>query len=1085
MCSNTNSSERIKALTVAQVALAILCLMITGNGLAVHGQTVSGTIVGTVSDEKGASLPNAAVTVINIQTNQSRNTITDVEGNYTFSNLSLGQYEISVESQGFKKGLRSNIKLSVDQTLRIDFNLMVGDITEVLMVRGEAPQVRSETSELGEVINREQVNDLPLNGRNFVQLVTLTTGTATGVPGQTLKGNSTIGFRSDTAVTSQSGRAAENNFLLDGVDNNEADLGSIVIIPIVDGIQEFKVLSNAFSAEYGRTNGVIISVQTRSGTNQWHGSLFEFFRNSALDAKNFFDFPDRKIPLLIQNQFGGTLSLPIIKARTFFFGDYQGTRLRQAQTFLTTVPTQALREGDFSGTGLTIRDPLTGLPFIGNIIPASAIDPAAAALVKTYPLPNRPSSVNNFINNPILTRRDDQFDSRLDHRFTARSNFFIRYSFNDTTRYLPSQLSATTAPAGGDSATITGAGNASLRTQGIAVNHTFILSPNLINETVLGVTRFALTNTPEGFGENLADEFGIPGINISETSSGLTRIIITGFAGLGPSAFLPNFSTQNMFQLQNNLSWSRGAHTLRLGGDFRRRQRSGYSTFFQQGQFVFNPTFTGHSLASFLTGYPTTTVRTILDAPFDRRSWELAAYVQDDINVNRRLKLNLGIRYEVWSPVVEAHDRQANFDTTTGRMILAGEVQPPGRGLRRFDLNNFGPRFGFAYDLFGSARTILRAGFGITFLEDGGQVVQLNLADNYPFSFTQAISTFGRPLNRLSQGLLPPAITNPLVPSGNIKYIDPNFQAAYTQMWHFDIQQQLTENLLLDVAYAGSQAVRLRTSKNINQPMIGTGPANSRRPFFRLNPALGDVIGTFSDGQANYHSLQVKLNKRFSGGLAFFTSYTFSKTITNHEGIAANSCDTTFGANPADQRSDRSVACIDIPHRFVFSYNYELPFGKRLKGIGGVFGRGWQINGIALLRSGSPFTPQLAVTSPVNGATVRPDLLCSGALTKSERTVQRYFDVGCFRIPDNSKVYGNAGRNLLRGPGQVNFDFSVFKKFELSEAVTLQFRMEIFNLFNTPQLGMPVRFIDTPEAGSIQNTVNTSRQIQFALKLYF
>jgi len=1071
---------------VSRLSALLWLLLLTG--FIGYGQAVTGTIVGTVTDQNNAVLPGANVTMTNMQTNQVRNVVTDGSGNYIVLNLPIGRYQVSVELSGFKREVHKDVKLDADQKLRIDFALTAGVITEVVEVQSES-LVRSETSELGEVIGEKQVEQLPINGRNFVQLVTLTTGSGTGIPGQSLHGNSPTAFRSDTAVHVNSGRADQNNFLLDGVDNNEADVNTIVVIPIIDGIQEFKVLTNNFSAEYGRSNSAIISVQTKSGTNQLHGTLYEFHRNSALDAKNFFDLPNKKIPLFIQNQFGGSAGGPIIKDRTFIFGDYQGTRIRQAQTFVTTVPTLAMRNGDFRGLGVTIRDPLTNLPFPNNIVPPGAMDPAAAALIKTYPLPNVGGTFNNFINNPILKRRDDQFDIRVDHSLSSKSSFFVRYSFNETTRFQPSLLSDTTAPAGGEEFTgilgrLSGAGNASLRAQGVSINHTYTVSQTLLNETRFGFTRFALENLPEGFGQNLAEQFGIPGINISPLTSGLPRIQIAGFAGQGPAAFLPDFTAQNMFQVLDNVTWIKGRHTFKTGMDFRRRQRNNYEAFNQQGVFLFTGALTGFPLSDFLTGFPTTTLRTLVQA-FGKRSWEMAAYVQDDINATRRLKLNLGVRYEIWSPIKEVHNRQANFDLQTAKMILASEDGPLGEGLRHFDKNNFAPRVGFAYDVFGNTRTILRGGFGISFLEDGGQVVPLNLAPNYPFGITQFIGAFGRPANRLSQGLSVPVIPapDPLNPVGNVTFVDPNYKASYTQMWTLNIQHQLPSNMLVDIAYAGSQSVKQRAQRPLNQPIPGPGPAQLRRPYFRLQPGLGDVTGTFSDGQANYHSLQVKLNRRLSGGLTFLTSYTWSKTISNVEG-ALNVCSGGPG-NINDRRGDRSLSCQDMPHRFVFSYNYELPFGKNLRGLPRLLAYGWQINGITLLRSGTPFGLLTSIQNPLIGVAPRPDRICDGSLPRDRRTLQRFFDTSCFRAPDPIRIYGTSPRTVLRGPGQVNFDFSVLKSFELREQVRLQFRTEIFNLFNTPQFALPVRTIDQPDAGTIKETINTSRQIQFALKLYF
>ncbi|MCI0622095.1 MAG: TonB-dependent receptor [Acidobacteria bacterium] len=397
--------------TIVVVAWAVALLP------AIHSQVVTGTMLGTVTDSSGAVVAGAKVEVRNIDTNQVRSLATNSAGTYVAANLPIGNYEVAVEQPGFSRQVRTRIRLDVDQRVRMDIQLVVGERTEVVEVQAGAPLIKTETSEEGQVVGRIQVEELPLNGRNFVQLVTLTTGVGFGVPGQSLHGNSPSAFRSDTAVSINAGRADQNNFLLDGVDNNEADVNTIVIIPIVDGIQEFKVITGNFSAEYGRAAGAVISVQTKSGTNEFHGSLFEFHRNAAVDAKNYFDDPNRDIPKFIQNQFGGAIGGPIVRSRTFFFADYQGARIRKGETLVGTVPTALMRTGNFSEvTSIPVlRNPFGGI-FFGKIIPPGAQDPVAQSLMQLYPEPNQPGIVNNFINNPVTSRRDEQFDVRRDRK---------------------------------------------------------------------------------------------------------------------------------------------------------------------------------------------------------------------------------------------------------------------------------------------------------------------------------------------------------------------------------------------------------------------------------------------------------------------------------------------------------------------------------------------------------------------------------------------------------------------------------------------------------------------------------------------
>ncbi len=1082
----------------------------------VLAQAVSGTILGSVKDSSGAAIPDAPVTITSSDTGLLRAVTTDSMGEYVAPSLPPGTYTVSAEVKGFKKVSVSGVQLSVDQKARVDLVLEVGIITESVKVSASAPVVQLDSSELGATVDEVQIQQLPLNGRDFVQLTRLIPGVLRGIPGSNIDGAGSLAWRASASFSANGMRTRDNNFLLDGVDNNETWLNSVVVFPNVDALQEFKVQTSTYSAEFGRSSGGVVNLQMKSGTNHFHGNLFEFLRNDKLDANDLFNNKfGRKKPPFRQNQFGGTLGGRIIRDRTFFFTDYQGWRIRQGRTSLSTVPTDLMRQGDFSELNRVIYDPVKRTPFSQNRIPSDRLDPAARNIVdRLYPRANVAGQraatgqvINNFLLNPVLTRQDDQFDGRIDHRISQNDQVFGRYSFERTERFLPATLPH------GDAGVTFGAGNGLIRAQSLALNHTHTFNPNWLNEFRFGFSRFAVKVTSIDAGTNLAQSVGIPGVNISDIATAMAQITFTptDIRNLGANSNQPLLTFLDTFQWYDNVTHSRGRHTLKTGFSYTRRRRNVLNVDNVVGQFNFQAPITsncggissgctidrntGFSFATFLLGFPTQINRQLMQGVFGERRPEYGAYVQDDIRVSKRLTVNVGLRYDVFVPYVEQHDRQSNFDTISGKFVPASpgaklaDGRVIGRKLQFTPTHDFGPRLGFAYNLFGNGHTVLRGGFGI-FWNNPLTGTSSSKAINPPFLLSQSLTTTLVPTLRLRDGLpAPPAPDVNRPPAGATRSIfDVDFADGYAQEWNLNLQQQFARDFMLEVGYVGSKGTHLVMKQDINQapPTVGVTNQDLNRPYIKISPLLRSLSQVQSRGYSTHHSLQVKFTKRFSRDLMFLNSYTFGKTID----IASDTESATL--NAYNFNMDRAVSSFDVPHTFSSGWTYALPYGKGKRfGTGASamtekFIGGWEIDGILLARSGLPFTVTQQQNLLSTGTANRPNRLAGGTLANP--TPDRWFDVAAFQpTSDNTGTHGNSGRNILRAPGQFQVDFSVVKNTRFRERFEHQMRFEFFNALNHPQFAAPGATIGTASAGVISSLLfNTPmRQIQIAMKLNF
>jgi hypothetical protein len=1075
------------------------------------GQSVSGTILGTVSDASGSVIPDAKVTVVNEGTGLTRAVQTDSNGEYTVPSLPTGRYSIMTEMAGFKALALSNIELGVDQRARINLKLEVGAMTESVNVEASSPLLQTSSSELGTTVTTAQIEALPLNGRNFVNLTRTLPGVLRGIPGANIDGAGSLAWRASASFSANGQRTRDNNFMLDGVDNNETWLQTVVIFPSVDALDEFKLQTSTYSAEFGRSLGGVVNLQIKSGTNNLHGSGFEFHRNDAFDANNFFNNrAGRAKPDFKQNQFGGTLGGPILANRTFFFGDYQGHRETQGQTALSTVPSKAMRAGDFSELSRIIYDPQTGQPFPANVIPDARIDGVARAiLTQLYPEPNTAGTrqangqtISNYLLNPIKERQDNQFDVKVEHKLATSNRFFVRYSYQKTHRLQPASLPH------GDAGFTFGAGDGNIKAQSVAFNDTQTLGTNWFNEFRFGWSSIKFFMTSIDYGTNPAAAVGLRGINVSPVASAMTQLNFQNIRNLGANSNQPLITNQNDFQIFDNVTSTKGRHTLKAGGSLTLRSREILNADTIVGNFTFNNNMTsncagqgpgctvnsatGFDVASFMLGLVSTKNRNLFDAgTYTEKRPEIAMYAQDDFRATSKLTLNLGLRWDVYPPWTEIDDLQSNFDVTTGQFVVASdnaviEGVKVGRYLQTYSKRDIGPRFGFAYDLNGNGKTLVRGGFGVFWnFSPGG--TSSSKAQNQPF--LQSTSLNANPTSYGSNLLLkdglpdPPGVHPELPAAGATRSIfDINFRDAYARQWNLNAQRGFGTNYLAEVAYVGSQGRQMVVKVDINQakPVVGVSDANVNRPFIKLAPGLRSLSQSQSVGKVDYHGLLLKFQRRFANNFSFLNSYTFGHSIDfasdNEAGITDNySLD--YNRGPSDY---------DVTHTFSSSWVYELPWSREK-----LYG-GWQMSGILYLRGGLPLTVTQTQGVLSTGTGNRPNRVCNGNINNP--TIDRWFDTSCF-VPtaDSTGTYGDAGRGIIRGPGSFNIDASLAKHTKIGRYLT-EFRVEAFNLLNHPQFANPNTTIGNAAVGTISAMLSSpscslcgtvERQVQLGVKVRF
>jgi hypothetical protein len=924
------------------------------------------------------------------------------------------------------------------------------------------------------------------------------------MPAQTQSGNLAItAARGTTANVVNGVGFRSNNYRVDGVDNSENHNGQgIMLYPPVEAIQEFRVQTSVPSAEFGRGGGTI-NVAYKSGGRDFRGDLFEFLRNSALDAKNFFDRPNVPIAPFHMNQFGGPVLLPKYnrsRNRTFFFASWEAERRVQGVSSLSTVPLPVFKKGDFSASTLRIYDPLTSTTvngqvqrtqFPGNVIPANRMDKTGSAILKLFPDPNLPGQVNNYGSNPNQIIDRDNYDVKIDQNFSVRDQAFFRYSQHYTQQYLPGPLPL---PAIGS----TDASNNNYPLKQFVAAYTRTLSPAMVNEFRAAATRLDIRALQLNYGRNLADQVGIPGVNSGNdaNSSGLPFINLTGFPSLGDSGFRPAIIAMNNYQFNDIVSWTKGKHSLRLGGEAIRRQRNKLQSSALHGILNYGPIYTtnpvspagtGLSLADLLTGAPSSGNIAYLTGTVGLRRTDYAGFVQDTWKVTQTLTVSLGLRYDYFAcyPSCEVHNRMAYFRPDLGGPFSVGNSQIPwGSGVAP-DRNNFGPRAGIAWRL--GARTVIRAGFGMMYSPDPGLV----LGDgNPPFSGAVAFANDQGDFNgarRTSQGFDRPAGIVFSALGAALTGQDPNMRTPYANQWNLNVEHELPRQVLLTAGYVGTSGKKLLLEPNLNQPLPGPGSVASRRPF----PLYSDITWNEGANSSIYNSLQLTAEKRLAHGIQFVGSYSWSHAIDSGTFVGAPQ-------NYQNLAAERGNSDTDVRQRFVLSGFWQLPFGrgrpfgKNLPRAVDLLAGGWQLNTITSLYTGLPFSPSSAVNTLNGSGGQRPDRIGNGNLPSDQRSILRWFDITAFRTP-GQYMFGNAGRDILVGPGTRQVDLALSKSFALTETPrrALEFRAELFNISNTPQFNNPNASIGSTNAGIIssagspQTFQRTSRQVQMAMKVYF
>ena len=1131
-------SDRLRVLV--SVALVAAVASVT----PVTAQVATGSIAGTVADATGQRVPGAQVTIRNVDRNTVTAVTTGQDGTYAALFLVPGRYEVHVGLQGFRTWVRRDLVLQVNDRLRIDATLEIGALEEVTTVMASAPVVRTDSSEVGTVIEETAIKELPLNGRNFATLVYLTPGVTPGQAGENLSGASTFNPRGASNFNALGHQANSNAWLVDGIDNNEFTFNTVIVAPSVEQVREFKVLSGVFPAEFGRGAGVV-SVSTKSGGNQLRGTAFEYLRNDAFDARNFFvrkrTAPDGSlvkdpVPPLDRHQFGGALGGAVVipgvydgHDRTFFFADYAGIKERRGVTTVNTVPSAATRTGDFSnyrdrnGNLIPIYDPLTTRvdangrivrdQFPGNVIPPDRIHPVGGNIASIYPLPNNGSgNFDNYISTPDREITDNAFSGRVDHRFSANDSVFVRFNYGKFKLDAPQGQANCCLPTPADAASrfdlgpfVAGIQNTRLTTHGAAFNYSKVLSSTLVNELRVGYAKTNPFTTQSDYGHQAAASLGIQGINISDITSGLPNIDITNFTGIsGGPAFLPVNPSQWHYQIEDALVWIKGRHQLKFGYRLVDRAPSpmihdNTRSLINFGTSFVNDPLTntgGTGLASVLLGYFNNASRGFLLEVPTFSVVEQAAFVQDDFKVNNRLTINAGLRYEIFHAPTEEEDRMGNFDFGEYRLVYAGEGGASRSANKETRFNNFAPRLGVTYALTGDLKTILRTGFGITYFPSPYAAGNLNHL-NVPFTISQNVQHQTNPLDfsqvRTIDNPFPAIVpvkpqTTAELNAANPRVIGHGYsnETAYAEQWHLGVERQLFSAMLLELEYVGSAGKHLTLCYNPNEVQPGTESLQSRR---LLQPVanLSNMLQCDPRNRSTFHAGTLKVQQRFSNGLQFLVSYTYGKSL-DYGGAAASGGGAVGGGQTfTDMDAWHGPSGYDTRHRAVVSYVYQLPFGpgrRWMSGAGGLLQGivgGWQLAGITTMTTGRPFTVFLQ-TGVNNGAPSWPNRIGSGKL--DDPSVDLWFNPADFQAPPPN-TYGDSGRGILYAPGHINFDTSLSKRFSLYGRSNLEFRWDAFNLFNHPAFGFPNANIGNPNAGRIATTIADNRSMQFALKVNF
>ena len=1096
-------------------SLSVVALLIATPPI-VRAQIAGAEITGAVADQAGAAVPGATVTVSNVATDQTRLTASTDEGMYAVAGLAPGEYRVEITLPGFKTVRRNGIRVATGEKARLDVRLTVGGVQEVVTVVADTPALRAETASLGTVVEHEQVVQLPLNGRTFIILASL-------APGVALPPNSQL-------PRINGGRPRTNEYLFDGISVLQPEPGQVAFFPVIDAIQEFKIESNSPPAEFGRFNGGVINLTTTSGTNTWHGTGFEFLRNEALNARNFFQSTNPTKPEYRRNQFGGTLGGPLVRDRTFFFVDYQGQRQHIGRTVISTVPTVLQRQGTFTeavaGRVPIIYDPATTngsarTAFPANVIPIGRMDPVALALLQRYPLPTSDGTANNYRRTDTETDNQDQWDVRIDHRFASnRDQVFGRLSsFRDG-------FGPVTPLPDGSGVTTGTLGPQDTRAWSLASNYQHTLTTNVLNEVRVGDTRRTVGRTAAQLSTSAGAALGIRGIpSNARFPNTLPTFLIGGYQQLGsPANTASNFNT-SVSEVADALTWVKGRHTLKMGIDWRWERLNVIQPPSPTGSFTFNAigsdlpgiTNTGTPLASFLLGQVQNFSIDLQQKQIQERGHFQEYFVQDDWKVSGRLTINPGVRYTLNFPSTEINGQTAVFNLETQQLEYPG-TNP----VRPLEKNNFGPRFGAVYRL--TDKTILSSGYGLVWIEMAGITTPFTTP---AFPFLQTVSQ--RALDTISPAFVlqnGPAVA-PIAPTATaglgqgVFAVDGTPGSGYVQQWNASVQRELATNTTVEIAYVGSNITHVGIpDSNLNQltvDQLALGSALLQRvpnPHFGLIPrssSLSDptipvaqllkpypaytTVSLYRNnvGTTRYHGLEMSVRQRFAHGISYSVAYTRSKLIDDASSVFDASILTGPVANYpiADSHNltrERDHSTGDIPHVSVSSVVWDVPAGtgrkRQLHGVWGALGNDWTVTMLATLQSGVP----IAVSQATNfnafaGFGVqRPNLVGDPTLPAGQRTPSQWVNTSAFALAPQFTI-GSASRNPVRGPSYRDVDLAVIRRVPVGRGA-IELRAEIFNLLNTAPLGAPAAVFGAANFGTI-TSAGDPRVVQLALKFVF
>lgn len=1124
---------------------------------AALAQLTTADIVGTVTDATGAVIPNASVTLLNLDTHDQRTATANGSGDYQFALLPVGHYSVTIKAPGFKTSTTPNLAVEAGDRARSDVRMQLGGQTETVTVEAQTPLLQADSATVSSTVTAQAVQDLPLNGRNFVQLVQIVPGANEG-PGNGLTSGGRPDDRRVTSGFSVNGQDNTlNNYTVDGIDDNERVIGAIGVRPNVEGIQEITVQTNSYAAEAGRTAGGVVGIITRGGTNQFHGSVYEFFRNDIFDARNVFQTTGRR-PELRQNQYGGSIGGPIFKNRTFFFGDYEGFRQVSGTTYRSTVPTIEEFNNINSINGGSPQALVNG----GNGTQGLPIDPIALNYLKLFPAPNADGLTQNYVVSPNKTQFSNLFDVRVDHRFNDKNLFFGRYSYNKVNTVTPPALG--TAPNG---IQVSGgrfifAGPATDTAQQYGFGFTHIFSDSLLVDLRAGFTRINLLSLPLNFGKNPATTVGFgPNINFSPLTSFLPPIQFGPFSDVGDGAFIPLQDIDNTFQYLGIVSYTKGNHNIKFGASFLRRQARNVQSPFAAGQYSFglstdtcvpgtlydpanNSCSPGNTasalqrqnnqLASSLVGaFQSNNRSNDLNAP-DYRTYEPSAFVQDSWRVNPRLTVLYGIRYDVFTPFTEAHNRISNFDfnqalastpaNIASSLKIANVNGVDGHAGIKTDYSNVAPRVGFSALLRPS--TVLRGGYGLSFFPgnytSNADLKNAPFLSNYspncqsslaiqiqtkvgqsPANGNPDCATVPGASTTFDQGLPLPTPQTINSPSLSFTAESPKFRSALVQQFNLQVEQQFGANVLT-IGYVGSIGQHLSEQINdINsaKPFVpGSSPTAGARALAAQLPNLNGVGLVISEGVSNYNGLQTSFQRRLTNGLSFDGNYTWAKALNDFSGFSEEGQQGFSNADPTRIREiEYGVAENDIRNRFALSLNYDIPYGQGFTGLKKRVLGGYHVNTISVWQSGKPFSIVNSGSGPGgfsnratpfnNGGVDRPNQIGDA---RGNRSNAQFFNTAAF-VAQPLGTIGSTQRNSLYGPHFRHVDLSLFKDVAITERVSLQFRAEAFNISNTPNFiiennsGNGSTQFGNPAFGRVTqfDTNYTPRQYQFALKARF